>query len=149
MTQNPYLKYYSQQSGGALPGFKGVHWQRGHGFFGRLASWVMPFIKEIFPIVGKQAMSTGIDIAKDTLKRNDVRDSAKKRFKEAGILLLDLASERLQKGQGIKKRRRRGRNLMTQKKNIRKKPIKRIKRRKKKKKKRRKRKRSKKSFDFF
>lgn len=101
-----FESYYVNQAGNGLPGFHGVKWQRGHGFFGRLLQMVLPVIKRALPVVGKQALSTGISLGKDILAGENVKSSFKNRLKEAGNNLLTEAENSLtQKGSGRRKRK--------------------------------------------
>jgi hypothetical protein len=105
---NPFIEYYKDQAGSGITGFQGVRYQRGHGFFGRLLS------KAIYPLLrflGKQAFSTGVDIASDVIeKKKPWKQSARDRFKETGQQVaqagLDRARLFQQTGKGRKRRRR-------------------------------------------
>ena len=58
------------QHGGSLPAFHGARIQRGYGLgslFGSLARAVLPLFKQGAKTVGKAAVRTGFDIAKDVL----------------------------------------------------------------------------------
>jgi hypothetical protein len=106
MSNNPYVQYYRNQAGSGITGFQGTRYQRGHGFFSKIFSFALPILKQIFPILGKQALNTGVDIAQDVLSGNNFRESSKSRLKEAGSNLLNVALDKLnQKGSGRKKRR--------------------------------------------
>jgi hypothetical protein len=102
---NPYVDYYLNQSGSGLAGFSGTKYQRGHGFFSRLFGAALPLLKQLFPIIGRQAASSGVGLAQDLLSGANFKESAKTRLREAGSNLLDKASARLQKGAGRKRKR--------------------------------------------
>lgn len=104
---NPYIEFYSRQAGSGLPGFKGYYTQRGRGFFGRLFSWALPFIKEIFPVVSKELVTGAVDIGKDLLSGENLKMAAKKRTRETGSRLLQKASEKLQSGGRRRRKKRR------------------------------------------
>ena len=102
---NPYIQYYSDQVGTGLPGFQGVRYQRGHGFFGRLFSGIGSFVKGIAPSLFKKALPSAVGFAQDVISGENVGQSAKKRLKEAGKEVanetLDQIKTKIQKGSGI------------------------------------------------
>lgn len=103
---NPYVKYYVVQAGTGASVYRGVRFQRGHGFFGRLIKGAaLPILKYL----SRAFLSTGIDVAKDALGGENVKESAKRRFKETGKRVanegLEKAQSLLQKGSGKKKKR--------------------------------------------
>lgn len=106
---NNYNKYYLDQVqyGGELPGFAGVRFQRGHGFFGRLFSGIGRFfMKDLLPNVAKSALPSAINLAQDVISGQNVGQAARSRFGEAGKSManqtLDTIKSRLnQKGSGI------------------------------------------------
>ena len=108
---NPYVNYYSQQAqiGGALKGFSGVRFQRGHGFFGRLFSGVGNFIKGLLPTIGQTALPSAVELANDLMTGQNFKTSAKRRLKEAGqnvaSATLDRIKNKIQTGQGIRQRK--------------------------------------------
>jgi hypothetical protein len=67
---NPYTTYYVNQVGSGLPGFQGIRYQRGHGFFGRLFSnTILPFVKQLLPGIGKRALPSVAGLAQDNIWR--------------------------------------------------------------------------------
>jgi hypothetical protein len=108
---NDLVNYYENQAGSGIPGFHGVKYQRGHGFFGRLLS------KAVYPMLrffGKQALNTGINVASDVIKdKKNFKESIKRRGIESGQNILDAGLKRAirfqQTGEGKRRRRRRGR----------------------------------------
>lgn len=101
-----YSDYYMYQAGSGLDGFSGYKYQRGHGFFGSLFRNIL---KPLGIYLGKQALSTGVDIGKDLLQGENIGESFKKRGKQTVKRLLDdsydKASGMLQKGKGKRRRR--------------------------------------------
>ena len=107
MQGNPYITYYSNQAGSGISGFQGVRFQRGAGFFGNVfKSAILPLLKYF----GRQALSTGTEIATDALDGENVLESMKKRGKQAAKNIAMDASDRAQRfvqtGKGRKRRRR-------------------------------------------
>jgi hypothetical protein len=108
---NPYTSYYVNQVGSGLPGFQGIRYQRGHGFFGRLFSnTLLPFVKQLLPGIGKRALPSVAGLAQDILAGENVGKSTLKRLKTLGS---DVADETLsqitskfQKGSGRRRRKR-------------------------------------------
>jgi hypothetical protein len=108
----PYKKYYDNQSASGIASFHGTRIQKGgkygEGFFGDI---VLPFIKMIFPAIGKRAMPSVLRVGEDILSGENVRQSALKRLKEAGK---DIADESLniikntlhQSGSGKRRKRK-------------------------------------------
>lgn len=117
-----YVDYYKQQAGTGLAGFQGVRYQKGNGFFGRLLTGaVYPLLRYL----GKQALTTGVNIAGDVLENKmNWKDSAKSRLKETGEYIakdaLSKARSRLQGGSGKRRRRRKKKvnNLAIRKKKV-------------------------------
>jgi hypothetical protein len=150
---NPYTSYYVNQVGSGLPGFQGIRYQRGHGFFGRLFSnTLLPFVKQLLPGIGKRALPSVAGLAQDILSGENVGKSTLKRLKTLGSDVADETlshiTSKLQKGSG---RRRKRRNLTSLFKKLKVYKKKSGKRRKTRKTKRRKRKsiRKKDRFDFL
>jgi hypothetical protein len=107
MSSNPYIAYYSEQSGNGLPGFSGYKYMRGKGFFSNLfRSSVMPMLR----FLGKKSLSVGKDLAGDFLSDPDnFKETAKTRLKSAGVDLADAAYETAKRKMtgGARKRRKR------------------------------------------
>lgn len=106
---NQYIAYYKHQAGTGISGFQGVRYQRGHGFFGRvLSSAIYPLLK----FLGKQALSTGADIASDVIiNKNNWRDSAKNRLNDAAVNITNAGVARARKfvqtGEGRRRAKKR------------------------------------------
>ena len=79
MAQSSYASYYSNQAGNGLSGFKGVRYQKGHGFFGRL---ITSFIKPLLGYLGKKLFNVGTNIATDVLSGEKFKSSGKRRLAE-------------------------------------------------------------------
>ncbi len=98
------------QRGGAIDGFNGFRYQRGAGIgsiFSGLFRTLLPVAKTVGRVVGKQALSTGAQIAADALSgTSSFGDSLEQRGKEAATILLNKGVRRLNRS-GPKKRRRR------------------------------------------
>jgi hypothetical protein len=125
---NPYTNYYVNQAGSGLPGFQGIRYQRGDGFW---SNSLLPFFKSLLPAIGKigqKALPSAVGLASDIISGENVKRSALSRFKEAGRNVLDETGEqiklRFQGGSG----RKRKRSLFKTNKNTKKRKIKRIKR---------------------
>ena len=108
---NPYTSYYENQVGSGLPGFQGIRYQRGHGFFGRLFSnTLLPFVKQLLPGIGKRALPSVAGFAQDILSGENVGKSALKRLKTLGSDVTDETlsqlSSKFQKGSGRRRRKR-------------------------------------------
>ena len=82
-----YEDYYVRQVGDGLPVFTGGRVQRGHGLgslFGGLIRSAVPLIKNGAMALGKRAFKTGLNVAGDVVAGHNLKDSAKRRVKEAG-----------------------------------------------------------------
>ena len=82
-----YRDYYSQQKGHGLSVYKGATIQRGHGiggFFSTLLKGAMPLAMKGLKAVGRQAISSGWNVARDAISGRDVGQSARTNLKTAG-----------------------------------------------------------------
>lgn len=103
------IDYYREQAGNGISGYKGIKYQRGHGFFGRFLD------KAIYPMLrfmGKKALNTGVNVAPDLITdKKNWKVSAKNRFKETTGDILEAGLNRARKfqqtGEGRKRKRRR------------------------------------------
>ena len=104
---NPYIKYYVDQAGSGLAGFEGYQYQRGHGFF---SSIFQNIIKPLGRYLGRQVLSTGVNVGQDLLQGENLKDSLKKQGKVSSKNMLVDSIARAQKfaqtGTGRKRRRR-------------------------------------------
>jgi hypothetical protein len=106
---NQYTQYYVNQAGSGLPGFQGIRYQKGHGFFGRLFSnTLLPFIKRLLPALGKRALPSAIGLAQDIMSGENVGRSTLNRLGDIGKNVadetLDQLKTRIQKGSGRKRK---------------------------------------------
>jgi hypothetical protein len=96
------------QTGGALDGFGGYQYQRGHGFF---SSIFRNILKPLGLYLGKQALTTGVNVGKDILEGENLKESLKKNAKLTGKNMFNDTIDRVQKfaqtGSGKRRRRRR------------------------------------------
>ena len=100
---NPFLDYYTNQAGSGLAHFQGYRYQRGNGFFGSLFQNIL---KPLGLYLGKQALTTGVNIGQDILKGEEFKPLIKKNARNALSSILRDGSERVkQKGSGRKRRR--------------------------------------------
>ena len=119
MPGNPYITYYSNQAGSGISGFQGVRFQRGAGFFGNVfKSAVLPLLKYF----GRQALSTGADIATDAMDGENIIESMKTRGKQASRTIANDAIGRVKRFAQTGKGRKRGRPVKVQKGGSRRKP---------------------------
>ncbi len=101
-----WTKHYLAQGqhGYGLAAFSGVPFQRGTGigsFFKGLFRSIFPLAKSIGKVAAKQALSSGTSIASDYLAGKDLKQSVKRRAREAvGDTLAKSAKIISQGGQG-------------------------------------------------
>lgn len=102
---NNYQEYYCFQAGSGLPGFQGLRYQKGYGFFGRLLrGTILPFLKT----AGKKAAKEGIGLAEDLMAGQKIKTAAKNRGKSLAKQVardaIELAKSKIasqQEGRGI------------------------------------------------
>ncbi len=111
-----------QRGGGGLAvGFRGTKYQRGSGIgniFSSIFRTLLPLAKTVGKTVGRQALSTGAQVASDALAGHNIGDSLNQRGREAAGNLLRKGvrkmtkkrapaakKKRQQKGHGRRKRR--------------------------------------------
>nr|DAC81425.1 TPA_asm: cupiennin [Strongylocentrotus sea urchin adintovirus] len=84
---NGYSPSIRNQRGGTLPVFRGAPIQRGHGL-GSLVKGLFrsaaPLLKKGAMALGKEAMETGFNIAKDVSAGQSIKSAAKRNVKKAG-----------------------------------------------------------------
>jgi len=76
-----YIEFHKKQIGKGLDiaVYRGVPYQRGHGFFSNFANrYALPFLKYI----GKQVFSAGKDIVTDVAQGSTLKSAAKKAIKK-------------------------------------------------------------------
>lgn len=84
---NEYKDFYNQTGSGAPPIFIGSKYQKGYGLgniFASIARSAIPIIKRGVLSLGRTALNTGVQIAKDGLEGKDIKASAKRNFNKAG-----------------------------------------------------------------
>lgn len=99
--QQLYDEYYLNQAGNGLPVFIGTKVQRGHGI-GNLLSGLFraatPLLKKGAMALGKHALRTGMQIAGDVIEGQNIKQAAKRHFKEAGSDLVSSALQHFESG---------------------------------------------------
>ena len=96
--------------------FRGNPYQRGYGLggvFRRFFNWIVtlvhkhaaPAIESGLKVVGKTALSTAADIAKDAVAGKNIRQSAETRINSAVDMLKEQAEKKIS-GNGIKRRKK-------------------------------------------
>lgn len=109
---NELQQYYEAQAGTGLAGFRGVRFQKGGNFFGRLLSGtVFPLLR----FLGKSALKTGANVATDLLDSNDfslsnLKNITKTRAKESARDAFEKGFTKM-KGSG-RRRKRKSRKVM-------------------------------------
>lgn len=79
-----YRSIYNQSGHGypIIP-FQGSRYQKGHEL-GSIFSKLLPFVKKIAKPIGKSLLRTGLNIAKDTIEGQPIKQSIKSNFKKTG-----------------------------------------------------------------
>lgn len=98
------------QRGGAIKGFAGPEWQVGGRFnFGR---FIWRHAKPLLRFLGKQALHTGVEIGKDVLAGQPIKEAALARAEETGKNVARKAISKIQdklkleqEGSGMPRRR--------------------------------------------
>ena len=92
--------------------YRGTYYQRGYGLgntFRRFFSWIVPIVKKhampAISEVGKRAIDTVSDIAKDVVSGKKLKDSAEERINRSVDELKTYVDNKLE-GKGIKKRKK-------------------------------------------
>jgi len=102
----PYRSYYLNQAGGSssLPVFRGSPYQKGHGLgslFSSLARFAVPLLKRGAKYLGRRALQTGVDIARDVMEdKKDWRAATKHRLKSTANTIMDDVEEKIRRQQG-------------------------------------------------
>ncbi len=111
--QGLYDQYYINQAGyGLNPVFAGSRMQRGHGLgsiFSGLFKAATPLLKRGAKALGKQALSTGMELANDLLEGKNLKTAAKSRLKSAGSKMMKEAVESVRSrppGKRVKRNKR-------------------------------------------
>ena len=104
-----YEHHYTQQVGNGLPVFSGLQNQRGYGLGGILGGLfrsALPLLRKGASTLGREALNTGVSIAKDALEGNNIKTAAKTRLHQAGRNLTHKAVSSLAGKQTGGRRRR-------------------------------------------
>ena len=110
LSDRAWAQYYATQASQTGGGFEGMRYQRGTGLgslFRSLFRVLMPVAKTAGRAIGKQALSTGAQIASDVVAGQSIKESAKRRGRAGAAALLKRASRKLQRGKGLGRRRKR------------------------------------------
>lgn len=86
-TDQEYRKIYNQYGAGSIPIFTGTKTQVGYGLggmFGNLLKAALPVIKKGAISLGKTALKTGLNIAKDKIGGKNIKKAISDNLKEAG-----------------------------------------------------------------
>lgn len=110
-----------KQQGGHMMVFHGGSFQRGYGlgsFFKSLARKALPLLQEGAKTAGKAALKTGVNIAKDVLTGNNLKDSAKSRLRQSAQTMKQHTMDQItsQFGSGRSRQKKRLKRVMPQKK---------------------------------
>lgn len=87
-----YKNFYGQTGGSMVPIFHGTKYQRGHGLgsiFSGLFKAAVPMLKKGAVQLGKTALKTGVNIAKDALGGESIKSAFSKNVKSAGRDILN------------------------------------------------------------
>jgi len=112
-----FFQSQSGQRGGNINGFSGMRYQRGAGIgsvFSSLFRTLLPVAKTVGKAVGRQALSTGAQVASDALAGQNLGEALKQRGREGAAQILNKGMRRLNKpkrkpkGKPKKKRRQTG-----------------------------------------
>ena len=91
-----YHDYYIHQAGKGYPVFAGRRYQRGHGLgniFEGLFKAAMPLLKKGAKTLEREALKTGLNIARDVVQGRNIKQAAKSRLKSSGENLLQKATD--------------------------------------------------------
>lgn len=109
-----YADYFVEQArtGGVGNHYKRSRIQKGEGlgsFLSSAFSRIFPLIKSGLKTIGRQFLSSGVDVLKDTISGKDIKSSLKDRLKQAGTNLTDKAVNKIDNmvGSGRYKTRKR------------------------------------------
>lgn len=98
------------QTGGALPVYSGLAYQRGQGLgsiFRGIFRAIWPTIKKVGISAGKEALQAGSEAARDHYNQGvDAKTALKRRGKQALGRTISYLGQELQKGEGLGKRQR-------------------------------------------
>lgn len=112
-----YKEYYENQAGSGFPVFRGYANQRGYGLGGMFKTFfkyimpmfkthALPALKKGAEIIGAEAVKTAANIANDAISGKNVKDAAKEHLNEAVNTLSTRAQQNLQRGSGVRRKRK-------------------------------------------
>lgn len=98
--------YYCAQVGTGDGGFfHGAMHQRGYGFFGDLRRYITPLAFRAGRYLAKNLFQTGKNVVTDVASGSSFKESARKRLRETSQSIKKDILQKLQQGQGIKRKR--------------------------------------------
>lgn len=111
-----YTEYYRQQAGGGIDPYLSYRYlpsQKGAGFFGRLIKGtVWPLIQSLLPYARKKTLEGVGDFVTHAQSGDSLKDASKKALKKVGGEMFSDATRtminKLQKGSGVRKGKRKG-----------------------------------------
>ena len=106
-------EYYRAQIGAGNNYFQGIAHQRGYGFLGDLKRHITPLLFKAGRYLAKNIFETGKKVASDVASGSGFKESARRRLNETSKNVRADIFEKLQSGQGIK-RKRKNRSRQTQ-----------------------------------
>lgn len=96
--------YYCAQVGGGP--FVGIAHQRGYGIFKDISRFVTPLALRAGRYLGKHLLQTGKNVVSDVASGSSLKRAARDRFRETAKRIKSDIFEKLQQGEGIKRKRR-------------------------------------------
>ena len=103
-----WLNYYASISNQHGAGFTAASpYQRGYGLgslFKHIFRAILPVARSVGKAVGRQALSSGANIASDIVAGKSLKESAETHGRDAASTLLKKAARKIQKGKGLGKR---------------------------------------------
>ncbi|KAF4519570.1 hypothetical protein B566_EDAN004777 [Ephemera danica] len=112
---DPYTQYYLRQAEGRYGGeYRGTT-QKGDGlgsFLGGLFRRVFPLFSSGAKAVGKEALTTGVNLLRDAISGKSMKESVRERVQQAGTNLTNKAARKMESmvGSGYKRRKRKRRS---------------------------------------
>lgn len=100
--------YYCAQVGGGP--FIGVPHQRGYGIFKDLSRFITPLALRAGRYLGKHLLQTGKNVISDLASGSSIKRSARNRIQETTKKIKNDIFQKLQHGEGIKRKRRKKSN---------------------------------------
>lgn len=83
--QSVYDRYYVNQAGSGLPFYSGSRIQSGYGLgsiLGGLLRSAVPLLKPALKTVGREVARSGVDVVKDVMQGQSLKQAAKRRLRE-------------------------------------------------------------------